>query len=40
MNDRLLRALEAYAVWLDRLPEPDRKAVLTAAPPQRPGQWL
>jgi hypothetical protein len=27
----LVRALEAYAVWLDRLPDADRKEVLSAA---------
>jgi hypothetical protein len=30
-RDRLTRTLEAYAVWLDRLPAADRKAVLGAA---------
>ncbi|MBY0457133.1 MAG: hypothetical protein K2V38_07340 [Gemmataceae bacterium] len=32
--DRLFRSLEAYAVWLDRLPEPERRGVLTAATPK------
>lgn len=30
-RDRLFRVLEAYAVWLDRLPLADRRAVLGAA---------
>jgi hypothetical protein len=29
-RDRLLRALEAYTVWLERLPEAQRRAVLSA----------
>ena len=29
-QDRLFRVLEAYAVWLDRLPDGDRTAVLAA----------
>ncbi len=32
-RDRLVRVLEAYAVWLDHLPEPERKGVLAAATP-------
>ncbi|AWM37712.1 hypothetical protein GobsT_42720 [Gemmata obscuriglobus] len=32
-RDRLLRALEVYAIWLDRLPEPERRGVLGAATP-------
>lgn len=37
-NDRvtLLHTLEAYAVWLSRLPDTDRRKVLDAAPGQRP----
>jgi hypothetical protein len=37
LNDRapLLRTLEAYAVWLDRLPPVDRRRVLDAPPTQR-----
>ncbi len=31
----LTRVLEGYAVWLDRLPDPDRKAVLAATPDAR-----
>ena len=27
-RDRLFRAIEAYAVWLERLPEPERRGVL------------
>ncbi len=36
-NDRpaLLRTLEAYAVWLTRLPDADRKRILDSAPEQR-----
>ena len=30
-RDQLGRVLESYAVWLDRLPDPDRKDVLVAA---------
>ena len=30
-RDRLLRVLEAYAVWLNNLPDLDRKGILTAA---------
>lgn len=49
VRDRLVRVLEAYAVWLDRLPEPERKGVLAAATPGlrlavirdvRERQWL
>lgn len=29
-RDRLLRLLETYAAWLQRLPEPDRKEILAA----------
>lgn len=32
-RDRLFRALEAYAAWLGRLPEGDRRGVLSAATP-------
>ncbi|QJW98905.1 hypothetical protein [Frigoriglobus tundricola] len=32
-RDHLLRALEAYAVWLERLPEGERRGVLAAATP-------
>ncbi len=32
-RDRLLASLEAFAVWLDRLPEAERNGVLTAATP-------
>ncbi|MDY3553722.1 hypothetical protein R5W24_002835 [Gemmata sp. JC717] len=32
-RDRLLRTLEVYAMWLDRLPEPERRGVLGAATP-------
>src|SRR5205807_2105152 len=32
-RDRLTRVLEAYAIWLDRLPEPERRGVLAAATP-------
>jgi hypothetical protein len=48
-RDRCFRALEAYAVWLERLREPERRAVLTAATPAlrlgvirsvRDQQWL
>jgi hypothetical protein len=48
-RDRFLRVLEAYAVWLDRLPEAERKRVLAAAAPGprlgvirevRERQWL
>lgn len=48
-RDRLFRALEAYAVWLDRLPEPERRGVMSAATPNlrlgvvrdvRDRQWL
>ena len=48
-HDRLFRALEVYAVWLDRLPEPERRGVLHAATPAlrlrvihdvRDQQWL
>lgn len=48
-RDRLFRALEAYAAWLDRLPEPERRGVLAAATPGlrlgvvrdiRERQWL
>ena len=37
LNDRdhLLRTLETYAVWLDRLSAPDRKRILDATPSQR-----
>lgn len=37
LNDRspLLRTLEAYAVWLSRLPDADRKRVLEVTPEQR-----
>jgi hypothetical protein len=33
-RDRLFRSLEAYAAWLDRLPDPDRRGVLAAATPR------
>jgi hypothetical protein len=48
-RDRLFRALEGYAVWLDRLPDPERKGVLAAGTPGlrlevvrqvRERQWL
>jgi hypothetical protein len=48
-RQRLFRALEAYGIWLDRLPEPERKGVLAAATPGlrlgvirdiRERQWL
>ena len=48
-RDRLFRALEAFAVWLDRLPDADRRGVLGAATPHlrrevvrdlREQQWL
>ncbi|HEY1192493.1 MAG TPA: hypothetical protein VGE74_33020 [Gemmata sp.] len=48
-RDRLFRALELYAVWLQRLPEPERRGVLGAATPNlrlgvvrdlRERQWL
>lgn len=48
-RDRLFRALEAYAIWLDRLPEPERRGVMSAATPNlrlgvvrdvRDRQWL
>lgn len=48
-RDRLFRALEAYAVWLERLPESERRGVLAAATPGlrlgvirdiRERQWL
>jgi hypothetical protein len=48
-RDRLVRALEAYAAWLERLPESERKGVLSAATPGlrlgvvrdvRERQWL
>ena len=48
-RDRLFRALEAYAAWLERLPESERKGVLAAATPGlrlgvvrdvRERQWL
>jgi hypothetical protein len=32
-RDRLFRALEAYAAWLDRLPEAERRGVLAAPTP-------
>ena len=32
-RDRLFRVLEAYAVWLDRLPDAERRGVLRAATP-------
>jgi len=32
-GDRLFRALEEYAVWLDRLPDPERRGVLAAGTP-------
>ncbi|MCS6866597.1 MAG: hypothetical protein RMJ56_08065 [Gemmataceae bacterium] len=32
-RDRLLRVLEAYAAWLDRLPESERRGILAAATP-------
>jgi len=32
-RDHLLRALEVYAVWLERLPEGERRGVLAAATP-------
>ena len=49
VRDRLFRALEAYAVWLERLPEPERRGVTGAATPGlrlavvksvRDKQWL
>jgi hypothetical protein len=48
-RDRMVRVLEAYSLWLERLPEPERKAVLAAATPSlrlgvirdiRERQWL
>jgi hypothetical protein len=48
-RDRLTRVLEAYAIWLDRLPESERRGVLAAATPLlrlgvirdiREHQWL
>ena len=48
-RDRLVRVLEAYVVWLDRLPEAERKGVLAVATPGlrlaaihdiRERQWL
>ncbi len=48
-RDRLLRVLEAYAAWLDRLPESERRGILAAATPGlrlglirdvRERQWL
>jgi len=48
-RERLFRALEAYSLWLDRLPEAERKGVLAAATPGlrigvirdiRERQWL
>jgi hypothetical protein len=33
-RDRLWRVLEAYASWLDRLPEAERRAVLAAGSPR------
>jgi hypothetical protein len=48
-RERLLRALEAYGIWLDRLPEAERKGVFAAATPGlrlgvirdiRERQWL
>lgn len=48
-RDRLFRVLETYAVWLDALPDAERKGVLTAATPNlrlgvvrnlRDQQWL
>jgi hypothetical protein len=32
-GDRLFRALEEYAVWLDRLPDPERRGILAAGTP-------
>lgn len=32
-RERLFRVLEAYTVWLERLPEAERRGVLTAATP-------
>lgn len=49
IRDRLLRILEAYAVWLDNLPEVERRGVLSAPTPLvrlgvirdiRERQWL
>jgi hypothetical protein len=34
-RDHLFRVLERYSVWLDRLPDPDRKEVLAAPPTTR-----
>lgn len=48
-RERLFRALEVYAVWLERLPEAERRGVLGAATPNlrlavvrdlREQQWL
>jgi len=48
-RDRLVRVLEAYAAWLDRLPEAERRRVLAAATPElrlgvirelREQQWI
>jgi len=48
-RDRLFRVLEAYVVWLDRLPDSERRGVLAAATPGlrldvvhdiRERQWL
>ena len=48
-RERLFRVLEAYGIWLDRLPETERKGVLAAATPGlrlgvirdiREQQWL
>jgi hypothetical protein len=33
-RDHLLRVLEVYARWLDRLPDPERRAVLAATTPR------
>jgi hypothetical protein len=48
-RDRYFRVLEAYAVWMERLPDAERRGVLTAATPAlrldvirgvREHQWL
>jgi hypothetical protein len=48
-RERLFRALEAYAVWLDRLPDAERRGILAAVTPTlrlgavrdlRDRQWL